>query len=67
MATQVSYLTTLEVADILRVAPSTVRRWAESGDIEAVKLPGGQYRFAQAVVDALLAPGATNPTSELAS
>lgn len=56
MTSEVLLLTTREVAALLRVDPATVRRWAESGDVESVKLPGGQYRFARSVVDGLLSP-----------
>lgn len=38
-------ITTREVADIARVDTSTVRRWAETGELAAAKTPGGHYRF----------------------
>lgn len=53
MPTEPVYLTTREVADHFRVNPSTVRRWADAGEIPvAKKLPGGEYRFTQSAVDA---------------
>lgn len=36
----------MELAAELRVAPSTVRRWVESGKLTpAVTTPGGHHRF----------------------
>lgn len=49
-------LTVSEVARILRVDDTTVRRWANNGDLEAVKLPGKsrhQLRIRRAAVYAL--------------
>lgn len=43
-------LTAEEVADVLRVHPTTVRRWAERGEIEAKRLPNG-WRFPASVLD----------------
>ena len=39
------YLSTFEVALLVRVHPNTVRRWADRGMLEHIKTPGGQYRF----------------------
>jgi excisionase family DNA binding protein len=47
-------LTTSEAAELLKVHRDTVARWIRLGQIEAMKLPGGQYRVARAVVDELL-------------
>lgn len=64
MNSDVSYLTTREVADMVRVTPSTVRRWAERGNLGfAAKLPGGEYRFDAAVVRALFANTSPSPES----
>lgn len=38
-------LTVPDVARLLRVAESTVRKWAASGRIPFVELPGGEYRI----------------------
>ncbi|HWK19779.1 MAG TPA: helix-turn-helix domain-containing protein [Microbacteriaceae bacterium] len=54
MTSEVSHLTTKEVAKRFRVDPSTVRRWADSGSVPATKTPGGRYRFDAADIDALL-------------
>ncbi len=52
-------LTVSEVADILRVDDTTLRRWIRRGALEAVVLPRGNgrriiYRIRRATVDALL-------------
>ena len=47
------FLTTSEVAALLRVDTSTVRDWARRGKLPATTLPGGHYRFDRAVVDAM--------------
>lgn len=39
------YLSTFEVALLIKVHPNTVRRWADQGKLEHIKTPGGQYRF----------------------
>jgi excisionase family DNA binding protein len=38
-------LTPSEVADIFRVNPKTVTRWARSGKISAIKTLGGHRRY----------------------
>jgi excisionase family DNA binding protein len=40
-----SLLTPNEVADIFRVNPKTVTRWAQSGKISAIRTLGGHRRF----------------------
>jgi excisionase family DNA binding protein len=45
-----------EVADLFRVDPKTVARWAASGRIDYVRTPGGHRRFRESDVSALLAP-----------
>lgn len=53
-------LTPAEVADMFRVDPKTVSRWAKAGRISAVRTPGGHRRFREAEVLALLgAPAGT--------
>jgi excisionase family DNA binding protein len=52
-------LTTREVAIILHVDPSTVRRWVERDQLHAsVTTPGGHHRFTTADLDALRTDGA---------
>ncbi|HLG75486.1 MAG TPA: helix-turn-helix domain-containing protein [Ktedonobacteraceae bacterium] len=51
--------TVSEVADMLRVDYTTVRRWIRQGTLEAVVLPRGNarrrnYRIRRATLDALL-------------
>jgi len=48
------YVTVAEVADVLRVDPSTVRRWIEAGTLEAITLPSGVYRVPRTALDALV-------------
>lgn len=40
-----SYLTTGEAAALFDVDPDTVLRWIKSGDIPAIRTPGGHYRI----------------------
>jgi len=52
-------LTVHEVAKILRVDASTVRRWIKVGVMKSVKLPSrpdqrGKYRIRRSTVDAVL-------------
>ncbi|MEU6036887.1 helix-turn-helix domain-containing protein [Actinomadura sp. NPDC047616] len=49
--------TSAEVAKMARVSPRTVSRWARSGLLEYVPMPGGR-RFRESVVKALLTEGA---------
>ena len=53
------YVTVAEVADVLRVDPSTVRRWIEKGDLEAITLPSGIYRVPRHALDRLVLGEAT--------
>ena len=39
-----------EVGNLLRFDASTVRRWCESGKIEAAQMPGGTWRIHESVV-----------------
>ncbi|MEO8293710.1 MAG: helix-turn-helix domain-containing protein [Actinomycetota bacterium] len=43
--TQEEFLTVPDVARLLRVGESTVRKWAAAGKIPFVELPGGEYRI----------------------
>ena len=45
MTNQKDYLTPNEVAELLRVAPVTVRSWAAKGMLRAELTPGGHRRF----------------------
>jgi nitrogen PTS system EIIA component len=52
--TQETYLTLQEVADRVRVCDKTIRRWLQSGQIEATK-PAGQWRFEESEVKRFIA------------
>jgi len=54
MTKTVLYLTTAEVAHMIRVDTSTVRRWAIQGLLPSSCLPGGHYRFRPQDVEAFL-------------
>jgi excisionase family DNA binding protein len=41
------WLTLTEAAEALRVHPTTLRRWADSGQIKVFLTPGGHRRFAE--------------------
>ena len=43
-----------EVADLFRVDPKTVARWAASGHIKCIRTPGGHRRFRESDVRAIL-------------
>jgi len=47
-------LTPAEVAELFRVNPKTVTRWARSGKIAAIRTLGGHRRFRKSdILDAL--------------
>src|SRR6266576_3034642 len=48
-------LTPSEVAEMFRVNPKTVTRWARAGKISAIRTLGGHRRFRAAEVEAFLA------------
>lgn len=48
-------LTPGEVAEMFRVDPKTVTRWASAGRIGSIRTPGGHRRFRESEVKALLA------------
>ena len=50
-------LTTREVAKILGVGTTSIKRWADSGLLRCVKTPGGHRRFPREGVDAFLERG----------
>ncbi|TWP47768.1 BldC family transcriptional regulator [Lentzea tibetensis] len=47
-------LTPGEVANLFRVDPKTVTRWATAGRIGSIRTPGGHRRFRETEVKALL-------------
>ena len=38
-------LTPKQVADLLKVTPRTINRWAHDGEIPSITLPSGKFRF----------------------
>ncbi|MGI8926877.1 MAG: helix-turn-helix domain-containing protein [Tepidiformaceae bacterium] len=46
-------LTVRPVAEMLGLSDDTVRRWADSGILPALRLPSGHRRFERAAVEAL--------------
>jgi excisionase family DNA binding protein len=50
-----SLLTPAEVAQMFRVDPKTVTRWASAGKLTSIRTPGGHRRFPEAEVRALMA------------
>jgi len=49
-----SLLTAKQIADALCVSQTTVRHWAKSGRIDAVRLPSGAYRFSPEIINQIL-------------
>jgi excisionase family DNA binding protein len=43
-----------EVAKLFRVDPTTVVRWTRAGRLRSVRTPGGQHRYRESEVQALL-------------
>ena len=58
-----AWLTLHETSDLLRVAPSTVRRWADAGRIPTTRTAGGHRRFEATAVRALRPAGAAPPAA----
>jgi len=52
-----SLLAPKEAAERLSVSVRTLTRWATQGDIDAVKLPSGRYKYDPAVIDQIRASG----------
>ncbi|WP_073381981.1 BldC family transcriptional regulator [Nocardiopsis flavescens] len=55
-------LTSGEVAQMLRVTPVTVARWADQGKLSSFRTLGGHRRFHRAEVEAYLVPETVRPT-----
>lgn len=49
-------LTPAEVAQIFRVDPKTVTRWAQAGKLSSLRTLGGHRRYRRAEIDRLIAP-----------
>jgi excisionase family DNA binding protein len=48
-------LTPAEVAEMFRVNPKTVARWARAGKVSAIRTLGGHRRFRRSEIEAQLA------------
>jgi excisionase family DNA binding protein len=53
-------LTPSEVAELFRVDPKTVTRWAKSGKLTSIRTLGGHRRYKESEVKALLLKTTSN-------
>lgn len=51
------WVTSGEVARALNMTDAAIRRWAREGLLEAIKTPGGQYRFRREALSNLMKAG----------
>jgi excisionase family DNA binding protein len=58
-------LTPSEVAQLFRVNPKTITRWARAGKLSATRTLGGHRRFRRGDIDAILARGRQDATVEV--
>lgn len=63
---KVNWLELSDAADYLGVHFTTLRRWADAGEMEFIRTPGGRRRFSQAALDAFLLRRMQAPASSLA-
>lgn len=66
METPERLLTPGEVAEMFRVDPKTVTRWASAGRIGSIRTPGGHRRFRESEITQLLAELTEGPTRSTA-
>ena len=64
MAIDEDYLTVAEAADLLRVHPSTIRRWIRQGDVPAVRVGHRRVTVRRADLGTMVAPVVAPPTPE---
>jgi excisionase family DNA binding protein len=55
-AIEEQYLTVAEAARLLRVAPSTIRRWIREGDLPAYRMGKRRLALRRTDVDTMIAP-----------
>ena len=55
MSTTAPTLTTSQAAAMFGVTPSTIKRWAEAGDLPHTRTLGGHLRFDRAALEAIAA------------
>jgi len=48
---QKSYLTPIDVAEMLMVSPTTIRQWSSEGKIESSATPGGHRRYKRSDIE----------------
>lgn len=60
-------LTVKEAAQVFRVSPKTIRRWANSGRLEIVRLPGGQIRVPRSAVAGILVSSRAGSADQMSS
>ena len=60
------YVTVAEAATLLRVAPSTVRRWIREGDVPAYRIGRRRVALRRADLNTLVTPAATGTVGKLA-
>lgn len=53
-------MTSGEVARVLDMTDAAIRRWAREGLVEAMKTPGGQYRFRREALAQLIQVSSPN-------
>ena len=63
---QENLLTPSEVADLFRVDPKTVTRWAKAGKLNSIRTLGGHRRYKESEVKALLKSSSPNTSSNQA-
>lgn len=61
------WITSGEVARALDMTDAAIRRWAREGLIDAIKTPGGQYRFRREAVSQLMRRHAAKSSAKPAS
>ena len=57
------FMTTHEIAELLKVSEATVRNWIHEGDLRAVRI-GRDFRVAAKDLEAFVNAHATRPASE---
>ena len=62
-----AFYTSTQAANYLGISLATIRRWNDTGHIEALRTPGGQRRFTQETLDRFLGQmAAADPRSNTA-
>ena len=67
MQTPQGTVTTGEAAKLFNVTPSTIKRWADAGDLPHTRTLGGHLRFDRAELEAIQASNTHPATAEAAS